>query len=258
MRAMRVLGITEKGGDAMRRLKWGRVAFAALAAVAAAATALGADDSWLSLRYHSLAKGGVLMIPLAACSVLAVAFAAERFIMMRPDKIVPLDFVKEVRDLTAQGKFAKAVELCRAHKNPVSSVFRVALMLSEKPSMTNDIIRSTVEDLGARAIDELALRIKPLLMISNISPLLGLLGTVFGIIQAFNVVASEAGLGRADLLAAGISMALITTAAGLTIAIPALACFYYFRGLLEGSISERMEITLRAFMEDFVEGRGKK
>jgi len=258
MRAMRVLGMTGKGGDAMRRAKWGWVTFATLAGFAVAGAALGANESWLSLRYHSLALGGVLMIPLAACSVLAVAFAAERFIMMRPDKIVPLDFVKEVRNLTAQGKFAKAMELCRARKNPVSSVFRVALMLSEKPSITNEIIRGTVEDLGARAIDELALRIKPLLMISNISPLLGLLGTVFGIIQAFNVVAFGAGLGRADLLAAGISMALITTAAGLTIAIPALACYYYFRGLLEGRISERMEITLRAFMEDLVEGRGKK
>jgi biopolymer transport protein ExbB len=198
------------------------------------------------------------MIPLAACSILALAFALERFIMMKPDKIVPLDFVKEVRSLTAQGNFAKAKEICQARRNPMASIFRVALMLSEKPSMENAMIRSTVEDLGARAVDELSLKIKPLLVISNISPLLGLLGTVVGIIKAFNVVASEAGLGRADLLATGISEALITTATGLVIAIPTLACYHYFRGLLEGHISERMEISLRAFMEDLIEGRAKK
>jgi biopolymer transport protein ExbB len=247
-----------KGGGVMRSAKWVGAAFGALAGFAAAGTALGAERSWFALRYEELAKGGVLMIPLAVCSVLAVAFAAERFIMMRLDKIVPLDFVREVRALTAGGKFAKAAELCRNHKNPVSSIFRVALMLSEKPTMTNDIIRGTVEDLGAREIDALALRIKPLLVISNISPLLGLLGTVFGIIKAFNVVSFGTGLGRADLLAAGISEALITTAAGLTIAIPALGCYHYFRGLLEGRVTERMEITLRAFMEDLVDGRGKK
>lgn len=242
----------------MRRLKWGWVTCSVLATAAAAATAFGAGDSWFSLRYHSLAKGGVLMVPLAACSVLALAFVLERFIMMRPDKIVPLDFVKEARSLTAQGKFAKAREICQTRQNPMASIFRVALMLAEKPSMTNEVIRSTVEDLGARAVDELALKIKPLLVISNISPLLGLLGTVVGIIKAFNVVASEAGLGRADLLATGISEALITTAAGLVIAIPTLACYHYFRGVLEGQISERMEISLRAFIEDLIEGRVKR
>ena len=115
-----------------------------------------------------------------------------------------------------------------------------------------------MEDLGAREMDDLALRIRPLLVISNISPLLGLLGTIFGIIKAFNVVASESGLGRADLLAAGISEALITTAAGLLIAIPTLAFYHYFRGILEGRVSERMEITLRAFLEDLFERRGER
>ncbi|MEJ2744851.1 MAG: MotA/TolQ/ExbB proton channel family protein [bacterium] len=238
----------------MLGLKWGLIVYAILGA----GEALGANESWFSLRYHSLAKGGVLMIPLAVCSVLALAFALERFIMMRPDKIVPLDFVKDVRGLTAKGQFAKAREICRTQQNPMAPIFSVALMLSEKPSMENAMIRSTVEDLGARAVDELSLKIKPLLVISNISPLLGLLGTVVGIIKAFNVVASEAGLGRADLLATGISEALITTATGLVIAIPTLACYHYFRGLMEGQISERMEISLRAFMEDLIEGRAKR
>jgi len=245
-------------GGGIHAAKWAWAAPAALALLVSAASARGEGQSWFALRYHSLAQGGVLMIPLAACSVLALAFILERFLMMKPDKIVPLDFVKEIRELTAKGKFSQAGELCREHPNPVSSIFSVALMLSEKASNTNEIIRGTVEDLGARAIDEISQRIKPLLVISNISPLLGLLGTVFGIIKAFNVVAAEAGLGRADLLASGISEALITTAAGLLIAIPSLGFYYYFRGLLEGRISERMEITLRAFMENLIEGREKR
>ena len=231
----------------------------ALAAfLCAAAPACCAADSWFTLRFQEFERGGVLMWPLLACSVLALGFAVERFIMMRPDRIVPLPFVKHVRALVAAGEFDRAMAYCRKHRNRAASVFTVALTLNERPSISNAVIRSTVEDLGAREMDDLALRIRPLLVISNISPLLGLLGTIFGIIKAFNVVASESGLGRADLLAAGISEALITTAAGLLIAIPTLAFYHYFRGILEGRVSERMEITLRAFLEDLFERRGER
>lgn len=230
---------------------------AALCAVLLAAGICGCSHHrWVSLRYEEFQRGGVLMWPLLACSILALGFAVERFIMMRPERVVPLWFVKRVRALVAAGDFGAAMDYCRAHPNPAAAVFTVALTLNERPAIPNEVIRSTVEDLGAREMDDIALRIKPLLVISNISPLLGLLGTIFGIIKAFNVVASEAGLGRADLLAAGISEALITTAAGLLIAIPSLACYHYFRGLLEGRISERMEISLRMFLEDLFEGRG--
>jgi biopolymer transport protein ExbB len=217
-----------------------------------------ASDSWISIRYKAIVRGGVLMIPILICSVLMVGFTIERFIMMRPSKIVPLDFVMKVRSLVSSGEFDKAMELCQKIKNPVSSVFIVALKLNERPTMSNDIIRGTVEDLGTREIDAIALRIRPLLVIGSITPLLGLLGTVFGMIKAFNVVATVEGLGRADLLAAGISEALITTAAGLLIAIPSLAFYNYFRGTLEGRISERMEITLRTFLEDLFERRAQR
>lgn len=214
--------------------------------------------AWFSLRYAEFEKGGVLMWPLLACSILALGFAVERFIMMRPDRVVPLQFVKEVRALVSAGEYDQAMTYCREHRNPVAEVFTVAMTLNERPSVSNAVIRSTVEDLGAREMDDIALRIKPLLVISNVSPLLGLLGTIFGIIKAFNVVASESGLGRADLLAAGISEALITTAAGLLIAIPALGFYHYFRGVLEGRVSERMEISLRMFLEDLFERRGER
>jgi biopolymer transport protein ExbB len=217
-----------------------------------------ADESWITIRYKAILKGGVMMIPIIICSVLMVGFTIERFIMMRPGKVVPLDFVRRVRSLVTEGEFDKAMELCRKSRNPVSSVFIVALMLIKRPKISNDVIRDTVQDLGTRQIDDVALRIRPLLVIGNITPLLGLLGTVFGMIKAFNVVATVAGLGRADLLAAGISEALITTAAGLLIGIPSLALYNYFRGILEGRISERMEITLRTFLEDLFERRAQR
>jgi biopolymer transport protein ExbB len=226
--------------------------------VAAAVPACCAASSWFSLRYQEFERGGVLMWPLLLCSVLALGFTVERFIMMRPERVVPLAFVKHVRALVSAGEYDRAMEYCRRHRNPAAAVFTVALTLNERPSISNAVIRDTVEDLGAREMDEIALRIKPLLMISNISPLLGLLGTILGIIKAFNVVASESGLGRADLLAAGISEALITTAAGLLVAIPALAFYHYFRGVLEGRISERMEISMRTFLEDLFERRSEQ
>ena len=198
------------------------------------------------------------MIPIILCSVLMLGFAIERLIMMRPDKIVPLAFVKKIRGLVAQKDYGKALDLCRNHPSPIASVFRVALTLNRKAAMSNEIIRATVEDLGSRELDDVALKIRPLRVIGSITPLLGLLGTVMGMIKAFDVVASEAGLGRADLLASGISEALITTAAGLLVAIPSLAIYQYFRARLEGKISERMEISLRMFLEDLFEGRAEK
>ena len=240
------------------RGRWIVSAVVVMAALSVSVSALCAGESWFSIRYQAILRGGVLMIPILICSVLVVGFTVERIIMMRTGKIVPLKFVLDVRSLVSKGEFDKAMELCKKNKNPVSSVFRVALILNEKSSMSNELIRNTVQDLGAREIDDISLRIRPLLIIGNITPLLGLLGTVFGMIKAFNVVASEAGLGRADLLAAGISEALITTAAGLLVAIPSLALYNYFKGVLDGRISERMEITLRTFLEDLFERRGER
>ena len=240
------------------RWKWLVLAVLVLLPLAAAASAYGAEGSWFSIRYQAIVRGGIMMVPIIFCSILMIGFTVERFIMMRADKVVPQKFVMDVRSLVSKGEFDKAMDLCMKHKNPVSSVFVEALKLAKRRSMSNELIRNTVQDLGAREIDDVALRIRPLLIIGNITPLLGLLGTVMGMIKAFNVVASEAGLGRADLLAAGISEALITTAAGLLIAIPSLAFYNYFKGVLDGRISEKMEITLRTFLEDLFERRGER
>ena len=240
------------------RTVWTFVAVVALCGLAMCGEAWGAGGGWFSVRYKAIMRGGVLMIPIILCSVLALGFSVERLIMMRPERIVPLKFVMEVRSLVSKGEFDRAMKLCQKSSAPVAQVFYVALKLNARPAMSNEIIRSTVEDLGSRKLDDVALRIRPLLVIGNITPLLGLLGTVLGMIKAFNVVASEAGLGRADLLAAGISEALITTAAGLLVAIPALAMYNYFRGVLDGRISERMEITLRTFLEDLFERRAQR
>jgi biopolymer transport protein ExbB len=241
-----------------KKWRWTVLAVLVLLPLAAAVSAYGAGESWFSIRYQAIVRGGIMMVPILLCSVLMIGFAVERFIMMRADKIVPQKFVMEVRSLVSKGEFDKAMDLCLKHKNPASAVFVEALKLNKRPSMSNELIRNTVQDLGARELDGVALRIRPLLIIGNITPLLGLLGTVLGMIKAFNVVASEAGLGRADLLAAGISEALITTAAGLLIAIPSLALYNYFKGILDGRISERMEITLRTFLEDLFERREER
>lgn len=241
-----------------RRWRLMLLAVLVLGALSMGVSTCFAEGSWFSIRFQALIRGGVLMIPIGLCSVLLVGFGVERFIMMSPGKIIPQKFVMEVRGLVSMGEFDKAMDYCLKHKNPVSSVFIEVLKLNKRPSMSNEIIRNTVQDLGAREIDDIALKIRPLLVIGNITPLLGLLGTVLGMIKAFNVVASTAGLGRADLLAAGISEALITTAAGLVVAIPAVALYNYFKGVLDGRISERMEITLRTFLEDLFERRGER
>jgi len=241
-----------------RSRRWLMAALAVGIMLICASPGYPAGDSWISLRYQAVVKGGIMMIPIILCSILMLGFAIERLVMMRPDKIVPLAFVKKIRALVSKKEYEEALDLCKSRTSPIASVFRVALTLNRKTAMSNEIIRETVEDLGARELDDVALKIRPLRVIGSITPLLGLLGTVMGMIKAFDVVASEAGLGRADLLASGISEALITTAAGLLVAIPSLAIYQYFRARLEGKISERMEISLRMFLEDLFEGRAEK
>jgi biopolymer transport protein ExbB len=118
-----------------------------------------------------------------------------------------------------------ALQLCLESKSPVAEVFAGAVRKWGKPAVE---VEQAILDQGERAANGLRRYVRVFNGVATLGPLLGLLGTVFGMIRAFNEIASSDAMGRPELLAAGISEALITTAAGLSVAIPALSCYLFF------------------------------
>jgi biopolymer transport protein ExbB len=184
-----------------------------------------------------LRDGGPLMIPIVGCSVVLLVFVFERLIMLRRPRVIPGTFVKKFLEQLAAGQLdrEKALELCHQNKSPVSEVFAAAVKKWGRPAVE---VEQAIIDAGERVTNGLRRYLRLFNGISTISPLLGLLGTVTGMIAAFNVLAKASAMGRPEMLAAGISEALITTAAGLMVAIPALSMYLYFVGRVDGLVTE--------------------
>lgn len=171
--------------------------------------------------------GGLLMIPLGVCSLLLVTLIFERMIGLRRGRIIPRPFVRRFLEQIRQGDLDRegALQLCEENGSPVATVFAGAVRKWGRPGVE---VEQAIIDSGERATNGLRKYLRIFNGIATISPLLGLLGTVVGMIRAFNAIATSDAMGRPELLANGISQALLTTAAGLSIAIPALIFYMYF------------------------------
>ncbi|MEX0712977.1 MAG: MotA/TolQ/ExbB proton channel family protein [Pirellulales bacterium] len=171
--------------------------------------------------------GGILMLPILLCSFILLVFVFERMIALRRRRVVPRPFVKRFLHQLRQGELNReqALALCEENKSPVAEVFGGAVRKWGRPAVE---VEQAVLDSGERAVTGLRRYVRVFNAVATVSPLLGLLGTVFGMIAAFNEIATADAMGRPEQLAAGISEALITTAAGLTVAIPALCCYLFF------------------------------
>ena len=196
------------------------------------------DISLITLVVH----GGVLMIPIGICSVVALAYIIERFIRLRRSQVMPAAFIRAMEKFIASPERdnGRGLELCRAHPSPIARIFEGAFRRAGRSTAE---IEKAIEDAGQREVNRLKQNVRILSTVANIAPLLGLLGTVFGMIRAFAKIRSEAGLGKPELLAGGIYEALVTTAAGLSVAIPALAMYYYFSHKIEKMVREIDELT---------------
>lgn len=171
-----------------------------------------------------IVKGGWLMAPILLCSVIALAITIERFYNLREPKIHPQDFVTKMKKLLNQRKINEAIAICSNSFSPISRIMETGIL---KIGSCRDEIKEAIEHAGKRESSNLRKYLAVLATIAGISPLLGLLGTVTGMIKAFQVIAVK-GVGHPTALAGGISEALITTAAGLVVAIPTLVAHNYF------------------------------
>lgn len=173
-----------------------------------------------------LRQGGLMIIPLFACSVLTFVFVFERAIALRRGRVIPAPFVKRFLHQVRESKLDReaALELCQESQCPVSDVFAAGVRKWGRPAVE---VEQSLLDAEERAAHDLRRYVRLFAAIANISPLLGLLGTVLGMIRLFGDVARSDAMGRSEMLAAGISEALLATAGGLMVAIPAL-CFHLF------------------------------
>jgi biopolymer transport protein ExbB len=168
-------------------------------------------------------KGGPIMIPLAVLSVLGVAVTIEKLISLRRSKVIQREIVNCIESVRTPSDIPMAVKLCERYDTPFANIIRAGL---EESSESLPLVRQAMEDTGRRETKRLERYLVVLETVAAASPLLGLLGTVFGMIEVFSVI-SIAGVGQAGLLSGGIAQALITTAFGLSIGIPALVAFNF-------------------------------
>lgn len=206
-----------------------------------------------SAEIHSvfdfLLKGGWMMIPIGACSLVAFSVIIERLVSLRRTRVVPPGFMQGLRTLMEQGprSRAQAVEYCRSNDSALAGVLAVAIKRLGEPQ---ELLEKHIQEAGERQAMKLRKHLRVLSVIGSVAPLLGLLGTITGMITAFQTVAvSGEALGRTELLARGIYEAMITTAAGLVVAIPVLVCYHWLSGRVDGLVTH-IDGAAEEFMEE--------
>lgn len=185
----------------------------------------------LQSLYDMVINGGPIMVPIGLCSVVAVTFTVERFVRLASSKLGSRKFGENLVEVVREGGVGAGLDVCDDRPNSLSRILSEALKRHGNNSEAE--LDRVVEDAGAREVSRLSANLRPLAVVAVLSPLLGLLGTVWGMIQAFGKLASAESLGKPELLASGISQALITTAAGLAIAIPTQAMYFFFKGRID-------------------------
>ena len=179
--------------------------------------------------FELIRAGGFLMWPILACSIISMAIIAERFWSLRESKIAPTNLVANVWQWHKSEQLdAKRIQALRTN-SPLGMILAAGL-LNRKHS--REIMKESIEEVGRLVAHSLERFLNTLGTISSITPLLGLLGTVIGMIKVFTVITSQ-GVGDPSILSEGISEALLTTAAGLSVAIPSLMFYRYFRGKVD-------------------------
>lgn len=169
-------------------------------------------------------KGGIMMYPLVLASVLALAIIIERFFSLQKRKVIIPEIISVVEQFSSFKDMELAKNICAKYNGPLSNLIQLGL---ENTDLERAEIKELIEDQGRQEVRHLEKGLTILETIAVISPLMGLLGTVLGMIKVFGVI-KEQGIGQAAALSGGISEALITTVTGLFVGIPVLIFFNYF------------------------------
>jgi biopolymer transport protein ExbB len=192
---------------------------------AAASAALTTENATL---WQLIKTGGITMIPLGILSFAMVTFIVQNFFSLREKTLLHTEMLPELLEMMLNKKVRDALIYCRKHPSMFTNTFAAGLERCMKGDVEFDKVHESVEEASVEQMTQLMKPIDYLSIIGATSPMLGLLGTVMGMIKAFQTMGSQ-GMGKPEVLAGNIGEALITTATGLIIAIPAMAFFFYFK-----------------------------
>lgn len=188
-----------------------------------------------------LQRGGIVMIPLLICSVTVLAIVIERSISLRRKRVLIPEIINVIETIKQPADVPLAISICQKNEGPFAHIVRFGL---ENMSLPRGELTELVSDQGRQEVRSLEKGLVILETIAGIAPLLGLLGTVLGMIKVFTVV-SQQGVGQAQALSGGISEALITTVVGLSIGIPALVVFNLFTRRTESFVMDIEKFSSR-------------
>jgi len=186
-----------------------------------------------------LQRGGIIMIPLILCSVLVVGIIIERSIVLRKKKILIPEIINIIETINKPEDIHLALSICQKNQGAFANIVQLGLENKDLPKFE---LKELITDQGRQEARSLVKGLVVLETIAGIAPLLGLLGTVIGMIKVFTVI-SQQGLGQTQALSGGISEALITTVVGLSIGIPSLVVYNYFFDKVENLIMDIEKFT---------------
>lgn len=181
-------------------------------------------------------SGGWLMLPIIICSIISAAIIIERLWTLQPRRVLPKNLTRQVWEWVSKNQLNHTHIQSLHQGSPLGEILAAGLVNRHRE---REIIKESIEDAGRQVVHDLERFLNSLGTIASISPLLGLLGTVIGMVKVFAAITTH-GVGDPTVLAGGISEALITTAAGLTVAIPSLIGYRYLRGKVD-ALAVRME-----------------
>ena len=243
----------------------GFLMLATIAKAADAADATGASLPALAMKGSTpetlaklLSAGGLVMIPLIALSVITLALVLVYLVTLRRGAVAGTRFMTTAETLLDKGDFMGLLAISNRHRDIVAGILtRTLEFLARNPTSTDAQLQEIAQTEGGREAALLNQRVAWLADIATIAPMLGLLGTVFGMIRSFSVMANDVAASRPMLLAEGVAEALVATAAGLVIGIPAMAAYAWFRGRVQEMISE-MEGATSLLLVKLVIARGHR
>ena len=180
--------------------------------------------------------GWLFLVPFVGATLIALWYTVERMVVLKRSRVIPRPFVERFLEHLRQGKLDRnsSLKLCEQSDSPIATVFAHGVRKWGKSSVE---VEQAIIDGGERQVSELRVHLRVLNGVATVTPLLGLLGTVLGMIQAFNDIAT-ADSGKTEQLAVGISLALLTTACGLMIAIPTLIMYMFLSGRVDALVME--------------------
>lgn len=191
-------------------------------------------EIFLSLNYW--------IIPFGLATLIAIWFTTERVVVLRRGRVIPKPFVQRFLKLLEERELERdeALEICEENGSPVAMVFAHGVRKWGKPSVE---VEQAIIDGGERQVSSLRRHLRVINGVATVTPLIGLLGTVWGMLESFNQVAMAGAMGKTEQLASGIALALVTTAAGLIVAIPSLIVYMYLSGRVDDIVMKMDELA---------------